>query len=232
MKYIINIAFVIFFSICSYSQDKTDVIEHVVNKFNTDYQYEFYTTYNLYKTYTSSTVIESEKGILSRRAKSQYYFKYGNLEFFCDEKISAQIDHINKSIIVDNNMTKIPDQFNVKDIIKGFKVTETQKLPSGWKVLLYADGTASKYDYIKIDLFVNSDYTLRRQVLYYANVVDFSEDFTKKKLSRPRLEVTYLKTSGKSKLKTIDFNKYFVIKEKKVYAKPEFREYKITDNRN
>ena len=231
MKHFLSLFIAILSGFGCLAQTKSSVIDNVLNKYCTESSFEYKTTYNLYKTHTSSTIVESNKGIYRRSGRSQFYFKYDNMELFIEPKIVLQIDHNQKTMAVGKNDGNMPDKFDIKQTLKGFKVTEEKKVKDGWRLTLQTGNNPTGFPYSKIVLYITVDYTIQRQIFFYDGEIDFSDAFDKNDFNTPRLEVVYVRSKTPVKLSGLKLDKYFVVKNHKAYPTELYNNYSITDNR-
>ncbi|MFP9099830.1 LolA family protein [Flavobacterium sp. RHBU_24] len=227
-KYFITL-FVFGTTLIANAQKGEPILAAVLKKYSEPSQYEYTTAYRLYKTHTSQNVEEYHSGLYQKKSKAELYFKLQDIEFFYKGNTYVQLNHDTKSIIISTSSDKVIE-YDLSAITKDFTVASVKDNKTNWQLELHAKKNVS-YPYSLIMLYVRKDYTIEREIFYYNTGIDFSQDYTRKDISRPRLEIVYSNILSLKKFKSFNLSDFFVEKNRKKYPTESYKEYRIVDNR-
>lgn len=211
------------------AQKGEQILASVLNKYSERDQFEYTTGYRLYKTHSSQIVEEFHSGLYQKKSKTEVYFKLQDIEFFYKENISVQLNHDTKSIIISPSSGKTAE-LDLSIITKEFNVFSVKDNKTTWQLELRAKKNVP-YPYSKITLYVRKDYTVEREIFYYDSGVDFSKDYTRNEISKPRLEIVFSNILNLKKFKSFSLSDFFVERNRKKQPTENYKDYRIVDNR-
>lgn len=229
MRYILQI--LLFTNFCLYSQSKEAVVTKVSAQYALNKPLHFNTVYNLYKTPESKSIIESYKGEFYKNAANEIYLKINATEYFITKKVSAQISHSEKIVLVSKTKTIPNDQYDIDKLLKSFDYGSFKDKKTHWEIELLAK-KVTDVPYSKIILYIGKDYFIQKQVFYYRTGINFSKDYSKKDIQLPKLEIAFSKPSRKEIASSIfDTSPYFSVTKKEIKLSGKCSNYELIDQR-
>ncbi|WP_157499498.1 hypothetical protein [Flavobacterium beibuense] len=229
MKYILS-TLLLMLQFSLFSQTKDEVINKVIAEYSLKKPLQYHATYNLYKDYNSHNVNQSYTGEYYKNELDDTYVKIDQTEYFITKKLTAQISHSEKAILI-SSTTGIQQEFDIKEFLKVLSIGEFKDLKTHWEVELLPKNF-SGLPYSKVVLHIGKNYLLKKQVFYYNTAMNFSEDYKKNDLSYPRLEITFKDVNRNAiSAKQFDTSKIFVLKGGKINLSAGYSNYQLIDQR-
>lgn len=228
-----QIIFALLFSIVSFGQDTLDVIKKIDNVYYGQNFLKFDASYKLFKTKSSKSPVETYQSKFMKNVNNVFHISNKNMVSIENDKYIFQLDMTNKiAAIANSNVKQLSSVFKIQEVSKYGKITEFKKTNTGW---YFCFNVSSKVNitYNKIEIYVNSNYTIQKEILHLRQTVDFSKDYRKSDLKLPVLEVTFSNYSFE-KINESFFNlsNYFTIDKKNVCVlKDKYKGYKLNDLR-
>jgi len=189
-KYII-LNLVLFVSVFTSSgQTFKQVLNKMNNKLTEASPLHFNTKYNLYRDEKAKVIFQSYDGQFQKSSQNEIYMKIDNTEFINSKKSSLKVNHTQKAILVTDPQPFTIGEFDMGKLADFCKVKSFKDFKSYWELVL--EPTAfSGLNYSSIVVWINKDYTLKRQVFFYNTGIDLSSDYRKQDITHPRLEIHY-----------------------------------------
>jgi hypothetical protein len=211
-------------------------LKEVFNKMNATLMapkpVHFNTTYNLYRDAKAKSVHESYVGQFQKNSANEIYMKIDNTEFINSKKRTLKVNHDQRAILIMDPQTFTTGDFDMKKLAEVCKVKSFTDLKSHWEIILVPNAF-SGLNYSSIQVLVNKDYTIKKQVFFYNTGIDFSKDYRKQDICHPRLEILYSNYNQKIP-DIIKLGKdYFITfnKANKAVSSAKYRNYEIIDRR-
>lgn len=229
MKYFIHL--ILLFSCCIQAQTKEAVLARVSAEYAAARPLQFTAVYNLYKDPQSKTIAETYKGNFYKNAANEIYLKINTTEYFATKKINIQVNHDEKAILVQKPQAIPQDQFNITKLLETFQHGYFKDQKTYWEMELLAK-KSSALPYSKIVIRIGKDYFIQKQVFYYSTAINFSKDYTKRDVHKPKLEITFSKASRESIAPgRFDTTPYITITKKGIKLSEKFSSYELIDQR-
>lgn len=190
MKTKVKILFV--FVILSFGADAQtvkDVLDSIYKQYSVEKPLNFKSKYELYKTYTTNELHQSYNGEFHKNANNDIYIKINNTEILNNKNINIKVSHDEKLALVTNPETNAVGEYDMAELLKIYKANSFKDKESYWEIELLPNEINLPHS--KIILHVRKDYFLKKQIFYYSESVNFSKDFSKTDINRPRLEISY-----------------------------------------
>jgi hypothetical protein len=211
-------------------------VNDVLNKMNATLTgaspVHYNTKYNLYRDAKSKIIYESYSGQFQKTSANEVYMKIDNTEFVNTGKRALRVNHKQKAILIMDPQPITTGDFDMKKLAELCKITSFKDYKSFWEII-FVPNEFSGLTYSRIQLIINKNYTVSKQVFFYNTGLDFSKDYRKSDVSQPRLEILYSKYDKNlpdvNKLKNdffISFNK-----QNKAIPSGNYKNYKIVDKR-
>lgn len=221
---------VLFFAI-SNSQTVDDVFDKMNRELTGKHCFQFNSTYKLYKDYKTKVAFETYNGVFKKNSSNDIYMKINNTEFLNTKKYSLKINHDEKAMIIESQKKFSQADFDVSKLLVFCEIESFKDYKNYWQIVLVSK-KFSTLNYSKIVLKVNKNYTLKNQVFYFNNNVDFSKSYNKQDLSSPRLEIEYNGYSKNEVNQTLfNTNKFFIEKLNKISPAALYKAYELIDKR-
>lgn len=229
MKYLLNI--IILFGCCTQAQTREAILARVNAEYSAAKPLQFTTVYNLYKNPQSKIITETYKGNFFKNATNEIYLKINTTEYFATKKINIQVNHDEKAILAQKPQAIPQEQFNINKLLEIFQQGYLKDQKTYWEIELLAK-KHSLLPYSKIILRIGKDYFIQKQVFYYSTAMNFSNDYTKKDIHKPKLEIEFSKTSRKDIAhEKFDTTPYITITKKGLKLSEKFSSYELIDQR-
>ena len=216
-----------------FTQTVNTVLAGVSNKFTAKQSIQFTTRYNLYKDAKSNIITQSYPGIFMKNSNNQLYMKINNTEFLNTSKYTVKINHEEKAMIISKNQKFSMGDFDIKKLLVLCTINSFKDKNNCWEIML-SSKQYTDLQYSKVILFINKDFTLKKQVFYYNTQLNFAQDYKKQDLSNPRLEIVYSNYNN-NEVSSLNFNtdNFFTItKANKIVPSVVYKNYQIDDMRN
>lgn len=228
-----QIIFALLFSIVSFGQDTLDVIKKVDKVYYGQNFLKFDASYKLFKTKSSKSPVETYQSKFMKNVNNVFHISNKNTVSIENDKYVFQLDMINKiAALANSNVKQSSSVFKIQEISKYGKITEFKKTNNGW-YLCFNVSSKANIMYNKIGIYINSNYTIQKEILHLRQAVNFSKDFRKTDMKLPVLEITFSNYSFE-KINDSIFNlsNYFTIDKKNVCVlKDKYKGYKLNDLR-
>lgn len=220
-------------SLC-YSQDVLDVLKKVDAVFNGKTCLKFNATYKLFKSTKDNKPSEIYNSLFCKNELNEVYIKTKNLISIENDSFVLQLDTNDKVAVLANanKNTKKSKVFDLEELSKYGKIVEFKKNNSGW-YLVFDVNEKVQMMYNRIEIYINSNFTIQKEILHLRQVMDFSKDIKKSDLKLPILEITFSEYSFEKLNSTIfNFSNYFTINNKNVCVlKEKYKQYTLKDLR-
>jgi len=212
-------------------QSGKSVLEKVRAQYASNKFIQFNTVYNLYKTHDAKTITQTQKGSYLKNPQNDIFIKIGAVEYYLNNKVSTQVNHDEKMILVTNPGKLKKDEFNIDELLKWFSMGSFKDKVSYWEIELLGK-QGSSLPYSRIILTIGKDFNIQRQVFYYNTPINFSNDYSKPDNQSPRLEAIYSKHSN-AVIAGAKFNstQYYTIIGNKIKLSSKYSNYQVVDQR-
>lgn len=185
------------------------------------------TSYALYKDYKTSIPEEKYAGIYIASERS-VYMKIGESQVLSDGNYEYLVNHPQKAVQITKRTLKNLFDVDLKKSLEQCKKVERRTEGKDWVCTLYIKpGTSLPYNAFSIRIDQNTG-ELKKMVLYYSNLVNFSKTYTRSDLSYPRLEIEYTQLD-KKKVKIPKVKELLKKKDGKWEGLAALSNYKIYD---
>jgi hypothetical protein len=190
-------------------------------------------TYNIYKSYTGSALLQTEKASVSKLGNLQLYSISG-LYILNNEKYNIVINENDEMIMVNQAAIQNAKKMIPVDLdsgLKGFTSVEFKKI-SGNLFCYHLKPKGTEYQEVDI-YFEPGTFITKKMVLFHRaamNLENTGNDETKNK-EKPRLEIVFNSISTQ-KLDPYIFSEtnYVTVKGNDVHALPKYSHYRLINN--
>lgn len=212
-------------------QSGKSLLEKVKTQYSSKKFIQFNAVYNLYKNHDAKTIYQSYKGEYLKNLSNEVYLKINTTEYYLKSKISTQINHDEKLILVTNPGKIKKEEFNISELLKWFNIGRFKDKKTYWEIeLLGKQGSSLPYG--RIILNIGKDFYIQKQVFYYSTAIDFSNDYSKPDTRTPRLEIIYSKHSNAViPNEKFNFSKYFTLAGNIIKLSTKYNNYQVIDQR-
>ena len=228
-----QIIFALLFSISSFAQDTLDVIKKVDNVYYGQNFLKFDATYKLFKTKSSKDPVETYQSKFMKNAENVFHISNKNMISIENDKYIFQLDMTNKiAALANSNIKQLSNVFKIQEMSKYGKIVAFNKTNDGWYLCFNVSPKANVM-YNKIEIYINSNYTIQKEILHLRQAIDFSKNFKKSDLKLPILEISFSNYSFEKINDSIfSLSNYFTIDKKNVCVlKDKYKQYKLNDLR-
>jgi len=220
------------FGLHVFSQTSEEILSKVYETYNNSSYLQFATNYKLYKTVVSETPVEITNGYFYKNKVNAYFMTISTTDILGDELATLKINHSEKAILITPPIIGVPDDFDIRKFLISYTSDKITDNGSYWEIVLKAK-QLSQEQFYKIVIHITKDYLLKKQYFYYANQMNFSNDYHKTDLSQPKLEVAY--TNYKSDIIDefiFDSSKFMKFsKNGNIKLSEKYSDYKVLDRR-
>lgn len=231
VKFLLLSAFVLL-SVSVSGQNANEVFKKMSQQLSDKKPLQFDTKYDLYRDAKTQTVHESYKGNFRKNQNNDVYMKIGNTEFINAGKTALKINHDQKAMVVTDREQFSTGDFDVSKLQKFCKIQSFKPMKDYWEIILVPN-EFSGLTYSKIVLQVGKNYLLKKQTFFYNSGINFSNDYRKQDISKPRLEISYTNYNhnpvSAQLLNSASF--YNLSKANKPMATARYKSYEIIDKR-
>jgi hypothetical protein len=222
----------LFISFGASAMSVKELIGKMQKIYNDKSHMEYRCTYELFKDHKSDVVVESYPGFFYRE-DSKMYQKIDETEFIYAPDFFLQISNSEKLIALSQPQKLINTPVDLDLALKNCSKTEVEEKDGYYAVTLTIKNSSDlPFSVVKMRIDTKK-YFMERLDIYYSDMTDFSEDYTKKDQQRPHLKITFTEPKLNPKQQNyFELNRYFS-KNSSGIMKPteKYAGYTLIDNR-
>lgn len=223
--------FIVLLSFNVSAQTAKNILKNVYVQYSSPSSLSFETSYKLYKTFDTNVVYQSYEGLFYKSETNEVYIKINETEILNNKQASLKVSHPEKMVLVSNPELTISEDLDVSKLLDFYKEESTRDMGSYWELELLANQPTLPYT--KIVLHITKNHLLKKQIFFYGNEINFSNDFRKPNNSNPRLEVSYANYSdtpiNKNKFSTSSFLE--IERSGTIVLSDKIKDYEVLDKR-
>ncbi|MFT7900106.1 MULTISPECIES: hypothetical protein [Flavobacteriaceae] len=203
------------------AQSKVKVILNSYKKtVEKDKEYQVNLTYKIYKGYSETLPYEVQEGVFYKKMNNSYT-SLSNVEIINTENTYLKINHNEKAILIANGVKKPQElHLNLDELFKYLEAEIIKENPKFWTIKFTPRGEITQLPFSKLIIELNKKtFRVKRQLFYYLNKMNFSENLRETDEANVKLEVLFknYKTSHFKKLIGVFDIKKYIKKEKGIY---------------
>ena len=185
----ITLFFALLLSSLTWAETGHEFLQKIQDNYNGLKSLEASMTYQLYKGFSGTAVIEEYQGQLMK-SNSDSYKRIKNTEFINTKNYNIKVVHEQRMIVVTQNLES---QFLNADIAGALEMCQDILVSKNEKgrVLTLTMRQGTDLPYSKIDVLVDEHYWMAQIVFYYSTLTDFSDDRSAQDFDFPKLVITY-----------------------------------------
>ncbi len=194
-KYIIIICCVFsFFN--GFAQDQEEfqsLVSSIKKVYDSQEAYELEMTYTIYRATDPTTIQESHEGNYIKNG-SNIYSKIGTVELVHVAETFLQINHDEKAILYtkqQQQQNNALDPIQLETFTNHFESIQVQKKGNGWVCELSKPKLLGEFSYGKIELYVDQNFQIRKQVLYPIQTIVFKTGDGEDTLDRSVIHIEF-----------------------------------------
>jgi hypothetical protein len=222
----------LFLGVLGHGQTVAEVLQRVAKQYSSAQPMQFKSSYALYKDADSKKVVESYEGVYFKNASNEVYIKIGPTEILNSKTVNLRVSGAQKAVVVSDPVKNYFGDFDMKPLLTLCKIDTFVDHGTYWEITLVAR-QFSALPYSKIVAQVTKNYFLQKQVFYYSNAINFSNDYRAPDGHYPRLEVVNTAHSRAAVNASLFLDKtYFsLLNTNKIVVTPRLKKYEIIDKR-
>ena len=224
---------ILFFSLKLISQENAkSILKEFKDRYISTENYQTDVFYEVYKGHDSKIPHQKSTGVVYKNGNSAYS-KIGDVEIIDTKEMHLRVNHDEKAILIANSQqNNTPNQFDLESLFDYLDIDTLEVNPSSWKIVLKAKPiTQLPFSSIEITIDKNT-FRLKKQVFYYINKIDFSQNVKQSEFDSAKLVVKYknYKTKNFTLSNTIFKISKYVLKSKQKYiGAGKYENYDIID---
>lgn len=168
------------------------IIHKVKDHYETQAQYNVAVKYAMYDGYEGALVLETYDGVLVKN-NNDFYSKIYNTESLQLASHFVKVNHDEKALLYGkvNGESKKNNGLNLEILFQNFNKAIVKEKEASYLIEMMAP-EISQSPYGKAILEINkSDYSLKKQVLFFSNTIPVKTQNGGEKFTNPRLEVVF-----------------------------------------
>ena len=232
MKSKLIIVLLLIFSHTASSQTVRDILNNVYKQYSANMPLNFETNYKLYKTFEASKVHQNYTGVFFKNVENNMYIKIKDTEILNNKDVNLKISHQEKALIVSKPELNVAGDYDMSALLEVYKDNGLQDKGAYWEIELLPNQIGLPYS--KIVLHIAKDYFIKKQIFFYGEGVNFSNDYKKTDIQFPRLEVLYThynrNLADENKFKTSSFLTIKV--DGSIKLSSSLKDYELIDKRS
>jgi hypothetical protein len=193
---------------------------------------EYHCTYELFKDHKSTVVVESYPGFFYRD-NAKVYQKIDETEFIYASDFFLQISNSEKLMGLSQPQKLINTPVDLDLALKNCSKTELEEKDGYYAITLIIKNSSDlPFSVVKMRID-KKKYFLERLDIYYSDMIDFSQEYTKKDEQRPHLKITFNEPKLNPKQKKYFELEYYFSLSNSGIMKPleKYSDYTLIDNR-
>jgi len=209
-------------------EDVKKILEKVKSGFEKTPSYDYKLSFNFRPVNKTGIAPIVSIGRVAKSGTVTYY-KVQDTENLYKPGASIRVSH--EQQLIEYNASKgagssLP--FNISDFVKYFN--DAHLVDKGSYYICTMDvGKFTTLEYSRIELYINKDYSLQKQILYYLKQIPFKNKKGIEVMDYPVLEIAFVKNNADKKENLFSESNYIKIKEGKITPASDFKNYKIVD---
>lgn len=216
----------IFFSLCSFGQEKMNIeklFDSVEKEYNQRDNYSYDVIYSFYESETSTKPSEINKGVVLKMNGVKYQ-KIVNSEFIDYGDKNVMVDHTDKVVQVSSIENK-QYPIIIKDYLKIFS-THKMSTEGSLYVCVLSNEQLNQTNIKAIKIFIDkNDFSIKKQQFIY-----FGDNQNEKvTIKNPKLEIIFSsrKLNNKRDQELVKKSNYFTLQNKSVILSNKYKTYKL-----
>lgn len=199
----------------------------VEKSYNEVANYSYKINYNFYENEKATKALESYEGMVLK-LNSIKYQKINTNEFVDFGDKNVMVNHQEKVIQV-SKIENTNSPILIKTFLTLFPVHKIQEEDSQF-ICTLSSGKVNQTNIDKVIFYIdNKDYTLKRQRFIYFGENEITNQNTKIKINKPRLEIIFTprRINNNDDLELIKRSNYYSIQSNKVVTSNKYKAYKL-----
>ncbi len=228
MKVVLYI-FILVFPALGFTLSGKDYLEKINRNYANLKAFELQMSYQLYKGYSGNEVLQTYSGnYIKNEVKA--YRKIKSTEFIHFNKITLQVNHDEKLVILDNRLDAEFMEIDLKSALKQCQDIKLLKKEKGVLVTLVLKNETD-IPYSKVSLLVDNSYWIKEMTFYYAAQMNFGT-YQNKDMAYPKLRIQYEQfKKGTKKLDDLEISNFIDLGASKPALVGDYATYKLIDAR-
>jgi hypothetical protein len=232
MKYIILFSLILQHCVTVQAQIKDkelakNILEKVTANYKNKSAYDYSINYKMYKGANGTKPEKQYKGRIVKSGSSLYYEVAGTHTILSGGQY-VRASHEQKLIEYSKTEKAVAMPFATNDFLRHFKEAMVQDKGAYW-ICTLSVGKLTSLNYNKVELIINKDYTLSKQIFYYLKKIPFKRKNSKEEFDYPRLEIIMDKNKSVKKESLFAISEYIILRNNKVIPALKYSNYNIID---
>lgn len=214
------------------SQQKNEaerILQAVEKYYKQADEYDYSISFNMYRGRKGT---KSEKSYDGRVAKLQnnIYYEAADTETVSGKDFYVRVSHAQKVLEYSFQPKKSLESspVNISNFITYFKEKKIREQGNQW-ICTLSVGKFTALPYDTVELYIDKDYTITKQVLYFLKKIPFTGKSGKEEMDYPRLEIRLSKNKKPEDSEIFNKSRYVNVISAKVTPAKSLKNYKIID---